>query len=310
MFKIYSIGEGLGDCFLIEIGQKPIRILVDGRNGTQSNVVMERLNEIIKSDGKIDILIVTHIDQDHIKGTIELMKNKEEMFYGTIVVYNHVTKEVISYSQAEEYEEIIKDYIVLSTGKKKYPRILQEKIKILSVDERKNFHIQIEQLQKEIPILTLLSPDKNGIDSVYEEYKIRRPKNKNGSSVKINRNSIVFMIEYKNKCALFTGDAYLKNIEKLLSASTELDTKVISIIKMPHHGAKKNNKGIADFAKKHKCNKFIVTGESDWYEKKHPDKEVMLEINEKLTNYVVYTKINIKNNEIESNIQSDEEITI
>ena len=310
MFKIYSLGKGLGDCFLIEIGAKPIRILVDGRDGTQNNEIEQILDEIIKYDSKIDIVVVTHIDQDHIKGVIELMKRNEKMFCEVIVVYNYVTKEVISYSQAEEFEKIINNYMVLSTGKKKYPRILQEKIKVLSIDERKNFHIQVEELQKEIPILTLISPDKKGIDSVYEEYKINRPQNKPGNAIKINKNSIVFLLEYTDKCVLFTGDAYLKNIEKIFSASEELDNKVISLIKMPHHGAKENNNGIIEFAKKHKCNKFIVTGEVDWNEQKHPDKDVMIEINDKLTDYVIYTKVNIKDDRIEKNIQSDKEITI
>lgn len=306
MFTIHSIGKGLGDCFLIKIGEKPITILVDGRDGTQNNEIIQKLYE--KSNGKIDIVIVTHIDQDHIKGIIDIMKINPEMFKETIVVYNYVTKEVISYSQAEEFEKNIEKYEVISTGKTKYKTILQEKIKFVSIDERQNFHMQIEELQREIPILTLVSPDKKGIDNVYEEYKSKRPRNKSGNGNKINKNSIVFLIEYKNKCALFAGDAYIRNIDKILSVSEELDKKTIDIIKMPHHGAENNNTGIGEFAKKHNCNKFIVTGEGS--PKKHPSENVLKNIKDNLDDYVIYTKASIENNEIKNNIQNDDEIEI
>ncbi|MBU5477590.1 hypothetical protein KQI69_00025 [Eubacterium sp. MSJ-13] len=313
MFKIYSIGSGLGDCFFIEIGEQtmPIRILVDGRDGTQTDEIITRLEEIEKSDDKkIDIMIVTHIDQDHIKGIIELMKKRPEMFEQTIVIYNYVTKDVISYSQAEEFEEKIKNHTVFSSAKQKYPDILGSKIEIISKGESKDFYNQIEELQKEIPILILLSPDKNGIDSVYEEYKIKRSKDKRGSAVKINRNSIVFLIEYKDKCALFAGDAYIKHIDKILSSLGEnLNKKVIDIIKMPHHGAEKNNKGIVDFANKHKCSKFIVTGEDDW-KGIHPHKGIINEITKKIIDFVIYAKMDIKDDQISVKAESDEEIEI
>lgn len=312
MFRVCSIGEGLGDCFLIEVGNEHevIRILVDGRDGRQISEIESMLFPVGEKSTEINILIVTHIDHDHINGAIELMRRNPEKFKSTIIIYNYVTKEVISYSQAEKFENIIKDHVVYSTSRKCYPKILQGKMRLLSMHKRTNFHEQIDEIQKKIPVITFLSPDRNGIDSVYEEYKMKRPQNKSGSSVKINKNSIVFLLEYEDKCVLFTGDAYLQNIDRILAESKVMNEKKFDIIKMPHHGAERNNKGIADFAKKHECIRFIVTGECDWQGKKHPDEEILNDIKKKIENCIIYTKVNIQYDVIDDNIKKNEDIMV
>lgn len=64
-----------GDCILITIEKEDIHILIDGGTAeTYRNYLKTRLIQL-KSEGKvIDLLIVTHIDNDHIGGIIELLK--------------------------------------------------------------------------------------------------------------------------------------------------------------------------------------------------------------------------------------------
>ncbi len=64
-----------GDCILITIEKEDIHILIDGGTAeTYRNYLKTRLIQL-KNEGKvIDLLIVTHIDNDHIGGIIELLK--------------------------------------------------------------------------------------------------------------------------------------------------------------------------------------------------------------------------------------------
>lgn len=64
-----------GDCILITIIKEDIHILIDGgTSDTYRNCLRERLIQLKKQGKRIDLLIVTHIDNDHIGGIIEFLK--------------------------------------------------------------------------------------------------------------------------------------------------------------------------------------------------------------------------------------------
>ncbi|MBX7242937.1 MAG: hypothetical protein K1X92_14440 [Bacteroidia bacterium] len=68
-----------GDCFLVRLeseDSKPYHILIDGGKicgNPHKNKLIERLQQI----QSLDLLIVTHIDDDHIEGIIELLEQNE-----------------------------------------------------------------------------------------------------------------------------------------------------------------------------------------------------------------------------------------
>lgn len=65
-----------GDCILITLPDADIRILIDGGTGdTYKNSLRERLLQLKSENKVINLLIVTHIDNDHIGGIIELLKD-------------------------------------------------------------------------------------------------------------------------------------------------------------------------------------------------------------------------------------------
>ena len=64
-----------GDCILITIENEDMHILIDGGTAeTYRNYLRSRLIQLRNEGKKIDLLIVTHIDNDHIGGIIELLK--------------------------------------------------------------------------------------------------------------------------------------------------------------------------------------------------------------------------------------------
>ncbi len=64
-----------GDCILITIPREDIRMLIDGGTSeTYTSCLRERLLQIKEKGKGLDLLVVTHIDNDHIGGIIELLK--------------------------------------------------------------------------------------------------------------------------------------------------------------------------------------------------------------------------------------------
>ncbi|WP_297427928.1 MBL fold metallo-hydrolase [Clostridium sp.] len=62
-----------GDAFLIKLDEK--NILIDmGYSDTYNNCIKNSLVELKKKNQCIDLLIITHIDEDHIEGAIEFLK--------------------------------------------------------------------------------------------------------------------------------------------------------------------------------------------------------------------------------------------
>ncbi|NTU66521.1 MAG: MBL fold metallo-hydrolase [Candidatus Moranbacteria bacterium] len=72
--KVVFLDVGQGDAILIEQGEK--QILIDG--GPSGKRLMEELGKYVPFwDRKIDVVIATHPDSDHISGLVDVLKNYE-----------------------------------------------------------------------------------------------------------------------------------------------------------------------------------------------------------------------------------------
>lgn len=76
-FKFKTFNVGTGDCItlLLKNGDKEIHIMVD------CGLYTQEVNDYIVNEfhSRIDYLIVTHIDNDHIKGLTEMLKSKPNL---------------------------------------------------------------------------------------------------------------------------------------------------------------------------------------------------------------------------------------
>lgn len=117
--NVTSFAAESGDCYLCEfpVGGRIYRILIDaGTPGSASNTITA-----LKSGGscpQIDLLIVTHIDNDHIGGVLKLLEDneinqaiKEIWFngYSQISLTASGAIQNLSVSQGVEIEKFLKD---------------------------------------------------------------------------------------------------------------------------------------------------------------------------------------------------------
>lgn len=309
------MGSNLGDFFFIELEKNGVTcvIMVDGN--TVKNGYTESTKCQIGKYERIDYLIITHIDGDHIKGVRKFWKDCRfrSKFEDTVIIYNFVTQKLVNYKDAFYFEKMIDGHYVVSTGRYDYVNFSNELLRIISLEKRTRFNVN-----DTYAYLTLIAPDKDGIKLVYEDYcdKFKSAGNNIGRIGQpkeniTNHNSIVFLLEFAGKKLLFMGDNNIDQIGPLIDGLKKMEEAKIDLIKIGHHGALDENKGLVEFAKKYKCNQLIVTGEENW-NKQHPDEHIMEELNNSgIPDINLYTKIKF-NNSTFSNILicNKQEITI
>ena len=216
----------------------------------------------------IDLLILTHVDNDHLGGIKAWMESKEfdsskikkiwfnsgqlinEYFATNIENENYQELEVkefdsvkTSISDGVFFENKIAEYgiwdrKIIKAGDTYDDNELGAKFLILSPTER-NLTRLLRKWEKEEP-----SSIKTSSVSENEEYKktlnelLKKDKNFYDPS-KHNGSSIAFILEADNKKLLFLGDCLhrtrVKSLKKLEIKSLEVD-----LVKVSHHGSKNN----------------------------------------------------------------------
>lgn len=266
---IKSLKAGHGDSILISFHEQEScwkNILIDGGNGY--SLYKEHLREVVEflaGEGQfVDLLIVTHIDQDHIKGILYLIRDIENGV-GNLstqliktIWFNSARQEVntqdgnrsldISVSEMQELEEFLR----------KQPDDLWD-IKDLIC------HPSVRMVHG--ASLTILSPNKESITAFIDEHEDldigavsddysrslkelfdieKQLSDKDAEELDIktsNASSIAFLFEYKNISFLHLGDATPKvideTVEELLD-KREIPKLKVDAIKLSHHASKKS----------------------------------------------------------------------
>jgi len=78
MFKLHVVQAEYGDCFLVQFGQptRPHFLLLDGGPPlTYERHLLPQLSAIAADGGRLDLAIVSHVDNDHLAGVLDLLRD-------------------------------------------------------------------------------------------------------------------------------------------------------------------------------------------------------------------------------------------
>ncbi len=279
-----------GDSILISTDKN--NILIDGGTKRSFYIYLKKeIDYLRKLDKKLDLVVLTHIDSDHIDGIIEMLKYEKKLIEeGQIISpifkeiwFNAFEKEIFSddfsnetsYVGYKSFREILNsfhninynDYLSID-NQIEYFINSEIKITLLSPNDKKLNRLHHKYQEKiEDDFYTSYSKD---IDKSIEEL-ITLPFKKDKSEH--NGASIAFILEYQTKKYLFLADAHIDLIEKSLKelGYTQKNPLKVEFIKLSHHGSKKNiNQGFLDLVR---SNKFIIL--TNGASHGHPDKEAL-----------------------------------
>jgi len=250
---------GCGDSILVSIDKK-YHILIDGGvSSTYEDEISYKLDDI----DKLDLVMITHIDNDHICGVIELLNDKYNSPKIKQFWFNMASEEMLFNSNNNN--EIGQGQGSLFTYFIAQSEIPYLNNIYLDEDEKNNIFFVDSDIK-----LTLLSPFKKDLKKLREKWNKnevlrdcnRRKVEIGGTSrptdrrelttlhdIKFgletsltNKTSIAFILECKDKKFLLLGDADIRTINTQLKklGYSKNNKLLVEFVKLSHHGSKKN----------------------------------------------------------------------
>lgn len=293
-----------GDSILISftIDNKVRNILVDGGpsivyKGSRS-ILRGTITEINNKGEFIDLLIITHIDDDHIAGILSM--------FGDPVFDTNLVKKVWfnSGSNISEFLNTVndskRDIQLLMSGMVQTSigqgSTLENVLKSLNLDEG-----EVVRVGNEFDLygakLTILSPDEEALKKLNDNWQVEKAgvtllaaghddfckpikelaiKNFVEDSSIPNGSSIAFILELSGKKLLMLGDAHPSVVESSLRSLGYSEKYKITVdaVKIAHHGSRKNTS--SSLVSLIDCANYILSTDGS----KHglPDKESLARI--------------------------------
>lgn len=339
-----------GDCFLISLGEENRKhILIDcGYADTYHYYLKKNLQELKQLDEKIDLFIITHIDEDHILGAIAFIEDNnkskiveiEEVWYNC---YRHLQidknqgilsnkeKRILqreialgeSYVNRESFDGISKSEVSVKQGStlgallltggyrwnssfegKAVSRDNMEKIKfddvsikILSPNNEKleklekkwlkelenkkwNFNITENQLFDDAFEFMLLMYEELQIEktevSLEESKTFESVENLIQGEINLdnsptNGSSIAICINYEGRNLLFLADGHP---DILYENIYDLGIEKFDLVKLPHHGSRKNM--TLELSEVLKSDRFLISTNGNKHS--HPNLESLAKL--------------------------------
>ncbi|MCP3414233.1 MBL fold metallo-hydrolase [Bradyrhizobium brasilense] len=293
-----------GDCLLLSCGDVPrTNILIDGGRSDGYALLKPRLDLIAAAGERLDLLVLTHIDADHIEGLLEFVEDTQRKVQIAEVWFNGFDQlkriESFGFKHADRFSKALARSglpINVSFG--------GDAIEVPPQGE-----LPTRELPNDVKV-TLLSPDRKRLDRLSDEWDDWRQSESIPEKVKVeapsgleslgrgpigeinvdaladgretidrdtaNGSSIAFIVEHHGKRALMAADAHpdllVSSLRRLLP---EGETRYrIDLMKVSHHGSKFNtNRSLASVMD---CSRFAIS--TDGSRHGHPDPESLAKL--------------------------------
>lgn len=290
MFVLEALRAKHGDALLLHYGteEAPRLAVIDGGpGGVYADAVQPRLNEIREERGladedplDIDLMMVSHLDADHITGILSLMrelrdhKQAQKPLPYKIARFWHnafadLTNDESTHTASTENALAPASFggvglgfdassILASVGQ---GRELRDLAKFLGLDGNKPFKSIVKYPHEKNPVklpdleLIVIGPDEKNLKILQEDWnkKVKAILEKEDKKAKAevaayvdksvyNLSSIVVLAKSEGKTMLLTGDARGDyTLEALRGAGILKDEPLhVDLLKLPHHGSDRN----------------------------------------------------------------------
>jgi beta-lactamase superfamily II metal-dependent hydrolase len=280
MFALEMLPAEKGDCLLIEYGQKrnPRRILIDGGvESVYNDALRGRLELLTEQDraDSFDLVVITHVDLDHIQGIVKLLADASRLGLRPRDVWfngwNELSRAELGALEGEVLSEQIEalgwpkntssglvDEMVVVPEVGPLPEVTLAggmKLTLLSPGPQQLIALRLDWT-KVLEAAGLKPPVK--ADALAEVMRRRHREDDLLGAASVdelaaapflcddspaNGSSIAMLAEYGGKSCLLAGDAYAPvlaaSLKRLLSARAR-QTLYLDAFKLPHHGSRYN----------------------------------------------------------------------
>jgi beta-lactamase superfamily II metal-dependent hydrolase len=313
LFKIEMLPAGHGDCIYLEYGEprSPHHVLIDGGPYYAFKPLARRIKEMVRKNLVFDLLVITHVDCDHIDGMLKLLganlsslRNCEtDIWFNS---WRHMAKEpldVLGPPHGEMLGALLEEKALawnrefggeavanpdrttlLSkelAGGLKLTLLSPTKAELVDlkkvwVDEVRKAGLEPGSREQALRLLRRnlrLSPRDLLGEKPIDVVSLSETEFE-GETSETNASSIAFLAEYDGKKCIFAGDAQ----PDVLSASIQQllvqrgeGRLKVDAFKLSHHGSSHNTS--LDLLRLLDCKKFLVSSNGNIYH--HPDRETI-----------------------------------
>jgi len=308
MIRVELLPASFGDCILIEYGTaaKTHRVLIDaGLTNTYKNALGPRLQQIVKKTGapvRLDLLVVTHIDKDHIRGILPLLEEDPPVVVADDIWFNgrkHLSDD-LGAKEGEALGELLEAeglpwnkkfkggaVVVPEEGKLPTKKLAGGAVITLLSPYRDELHALDDVWDDTLGSWDEEEPAAPGAPEIDDVLGKRAPLASidinsvrdladakfSEDDTKPNGSSIAFLFEYGKKRILFGADAYPSRLLQSLERYSKVKVK-LHALKVSHHGSQNNLS--TDLLDKLDCARFLVSSDGGTYG--HPDPEALARI--------------------------------
>lgn len=273
--RVHALPADYGDALLIEYDSPTTKwVLIDGGTSDSYATMLDRMKELMGSDRRLELLVITHVDQDHILGVLDLLQDVKNRFQIERIWFNgwrHLDPShgaVLGPADGDRLSKLL-DTDHHTVWNKPFsqsdPKELNNGAIVTHADDsprRVSFAgLDIDIISPTPHRLRMFIDEwatatKRELDKPRKEPRESVPDNalgqpgfekllalKGGSDGSAaNGSSIAFVLTADGKRVLFTGDAFkgvvAKGVKKLRKPGDDYLT--VDLVKVSHHGSKNN----------------------------------------------------------------------
>jgi beta-lactamase superfamily II metal-dependent hydrolase len=279
MFRITMLPALEGDCLWIEYGEsaKPYRILIDGGPIGAEPALRVKIESLPEDQRRFELVVVTHIDSDHIAGIVKLLANPPKGLFVRECWFNgycHLAaKGILGALEAEFLTVYLKAFekrqpgfwngffknqaagalahgdlpvchleggmelIVLGPGSAALAALRKDWTKVI-----KKYHLdQAGAAEEKLASDRRYRPRPGFLGQELSLITLAGETFKQDTGA-ANRSSITLIARYRNKTCLLAADAWPEDLEASLSRFGPPGMRrVFDAVKVPHHGSSRNN---------------------------------------------------------------------
>lgn len=299
MFCLHVIQAEFGDCLLLESGTPPNPrfILIDGGPPT---IFADHLRKVLETQvvprgGKIDLVILSHVDNDHIAGLIDLfaeLQSQQVNAQPALVDidglwHNSFSKTIDSNGMVQPRLQALlgiagmqstMDAMAVSVNGIAEGNKLRQLSQLLHIPLNANLADPITVETANAPVsfgnvrLTVVGPTQANLDALRQEWEDWLDEHEedigtgsinlmaNADQSVPNLSSICIVAEGDGRQILFTGDARSDHVLAGLESKGFLDNAGnvhFDVLKLPHHGSDRNM--TKTFFKKVTADQYVVS---------------------------------------------------
>jgi hypothetical protein len=314
MFSIEMLPAGHGDSLWIEYGEDqadPHRILIDGGTGPTYDALRARIDALPAGKRRFELMVVTHIDADHIEGMVRLLQDERLQMEFADAWFNgwrHLPTVDFGPEQGEVLSALLIDKEIpwnKAPGDQAVCRTEGAPLSSFELDGGMKLTVlgptptQLANLQvvwkKELEREGLApGSTRDAMDFLFKskrlhiagvEYGLPAPldvktlsqPDTDPDTSEPNASSITLLAEYQGKSALLSGDCVAPvlagGIRQLL---TERGQEVLHVdaFKLPHHGSRRNVR--QDFLPLVQTPRYLFSSNGAYFN--HPDQEAVARV--------------------------------